>query len=220
MQACYTGAVVAVAHLARKSDGWDAYRAVATELGIGAVAGVPMSLGGQVVGALNLYASGVRDWSEQDLAAVQVLADMCTGLLINASQLRQQEQLSEQLQQALHSRVVIEQAKGNRRERPPGERGPGLRPDPPAHPGPQRHPAFGGRGHRATRFARLSRASATASAAQLHDDLTLPGQDLFDIHVIDRPTAGPSRRRPSPGGFLQASQEPDQLVYPHRGEIL
>ncbi|MGB3828267.1 MAG: GAF and ANTAR domain-containing protein [Ornithinimicrobium sp.] len=112
VQACHIGDVVAVADLARKSDGWDAYRAVAVKHGIGAVAGVPMSLNGQVVGALNLYAEGPRDWSAQDLAAVQVLADMCTGILINASQVRQQEQLTEQLQRALNSRVVIEQAKG------------------------------------------------------------------------------------------------------------
>ena len=32
--------------------------------------------------------------------------------MVNASKLRQQEQLSEQLQHALESRVVIEQAKG------------------------------------------------------------------------------------------------------------
>lgn len=71
-----------------------------------------MTLSGQVVGALNLYSRGPRDWPEEDMAAVQVLADMATGLLINASHLRQQDQLSEQLQQALDSRVVIEQAKG------------------------------------------------------------------------------------------------------------
>jgi len=41
-----------------------------------------------------------------------VLADVATSYVVNASKLRQQEQLSEQLQQALESRVVIEQAKG------------------------------------------------------------------------------------------------------------
>ena len=41
-----------------------------------------------------------------------VLASMATSYIVNASKLRQQEQLSEQLQEALTSRVVIEQAKG------------------------------------------------------------------------------------------------------------
>jgi AmiR/NasT family two-component response regulator len=41
-----------------------------------------------------------------------VLTDMATSYVVNASKLRQQQQLSEQLQEALESRVVIEQAKG------------------------------------------------------------------------------------------------------------
>jgi AmiR/NasT family two-component response regulator len=41
-----------------------------------------------------------------------VLADVATSYVVNASKLRQQEQLSEHLQAALESRVVIEQAKG------------------------------------------------------------------------------------------------------------
>lgn len=110
--ACRTGKVVAVADLGRMTTGWDTYRAVAADLGIGAVAGVPMRLDGATIGALNLYARGPRAWSEEDLAAVHVLADMCTGLLLNAARLRQQQQLAEQLQGALDSRVVIEQAKG------------------------------------------------------------------------------------------------------------
>jgi AmiR/NasT family two-component response regulator len=46
------------------------------------------------------------------MAVAAVLADMATSYMVNASKLHQQEQLSEQLQEALNSRVVIEQAKG------------------------------------------------------------------------------------------------------------
>ena len=49
---------------------------------------------------------------DEDVAAATALADMATGYLVNASKLRQQEQLAEQLQTALDTRVVIEQAKG------------------------------------------------------------------------------------------------------------
>ncbi len=41
-----------------------------------------------------------------------VVSDMATNYLVNASKLRQQEQLNEQLQHALDSRAIIEQAKG------------------------------------------------------------------------------------------------------------
>ena len=46
------------------------------------------------------------------MAIAGVLADMATGLLVNASEREQQQQLNDQLEQALDSRVVIEQAKG------------------------------------------------------------------------------------------------------------
>ena len=41
-----------------------------------------------------------------------VLANVATSYVVNASKLRQQQQLTEQLQEALKSRVIIEQAKG------------------------------------------------------------------------------------------------------------
>jgi AmiR/NasT family two-component response regulator len=47
-----------------------------------------------------------------DIEVAALMADVSTSYLVNASKLRQQEQLSEQLQEALESRVVIEQAKG------------------------------------------------------------------------------------------------------------
>jgi hypothetical protein len=44
--------------------------------------------------------------SDEDIAVAGVLADVATCYVVNASRLRQQEQLSEQLQHALESPVV------------------------------------------------------------------------------------------------------------------
>jgi len=85
---------------------------MAARLDVAGVAGIPMRLADQIIGALNLYAAGPREWSDEDIAVAGVLADVATSYVVNASKLRQQEQLSEQLQHALESRVVIEQAKG------------------------------------------------------------------------------------------------------------
>ena len=76
------------------------------------VAGILMRLADEIIGALNIDSAEPREWSDEDIAVAVVLADVATSYVINASKLRQQEQLSEQLQQALESRVVIEQAKG------------------------------------------------------------------------------------------------------------
>ena len=107
-----TGEPVTVADLREHRSEWAAFREGAERLGLRAVAAVPMELEEWCVGALSLYAAEPREWPEEDVAATTALADMATGYLVNASKLRQQEQLAEQLQTALDSRVVIEQAKG------------------------------------------------------------------------------------------------------------
>jgi len=95
-----------------ESARWPDYSATATRLGVAGVAGIPMRDGDQVIGALNIYSREPRQWSDQDIAVAVVLADVATSYVLNASKLHDQEQLSAQLQQALDSRVVIEQAKG------------------------------------------------------------------------------------------------------------
>ncbi len=107
-----TGEVVRITDMRLESTRWPELSATATRLNIAGVAGIPMRLADQVIGALNLHAPQPREWSDEDMAVAAVLADVATSYVVNASNLRQQEQLSEQLQQALESRIVIEQAKG------------------------------------------------------------------------------------------------------------
>jgi GAF domain-containing protein len=107
-----TGEVVRVTDVRQESARWSHYSATATRLGLAGVAGIPMRDRGEVIGALNIYSREPREWSDQDIAVAVVLADVATSCVLNAAKLHDQEQLSEQLQQALDSRVVIEQAKG------------------------------------------------------------------------------------------------------------
>jgi len=79
---------------------------------VAGVAAIPMRLADEIIGALNIDSAKPREWSDEDIAVAVVLADAATSYGINASKLRQHAQLSEQLQRALESRVVIEQAKG------------------------------------------------------------------------------------------------------------
>ena len=107
-----SGKAVAVASLDETDRGWGGYGKAAREAGIAAIAGIPMRLDGQQIGTLNIYSTIRRDWSEEDLDAARVLADMATSYVINASKLARQRRISEQLREALDSRVIIEQAKG------------------------------------------------------------------------------------------------------------
>jgi hypothetical protein len=76
------------------------------------VAGIPMRHADEVIGAINIYSSEPREWPDEDIAVAVVLADVTTSYVLTAAKLHDQEQLSQQLQRALDSRVVIEQAKG------------------------------------------------------------------------------------------------------------
>ncbi|WP_193312896.1 GAF and ANTAR domain-containing protein [Georgenia subflava] len=107
-----SGKLVAVNDLREVADRWPGYCRVARESGIAATAAIPLALDGDVYGVLSLYSAPPREWPQDDLAAAAVLADIATGYLINASTHHQQEQLNEQLRQALDTRVIIEQAKG------------------------------------------------------------------------------------------------------------
>lgn len=91
---------------------WPAYQRVAAQVGVRSVAAVPLTLSQEAVGSFNLYRDRTGPWSEHDLAAVTVLANMATAFLLNASALAKQTQLAEQLQRALDTRVLVEQAKG------------------------------------------------------------------------------------------------------------
>jgi GAF domain-containing protein len=105
------GEVVVVNDLSRTSR-WPIYTPVALAAGWKAVAGVPMIVEDQHVGALNRYQDEPHDWTTEELRAAQLLADMATGYIVNARTLTESVELAQQLQHALDSRVVIEQAKG------------------------------------------------------------------------------------------------------------
>jgi GAF domain-containing protein len=111
-EAYSTGEMVRVADVREESTRWPEFAAAASRLSMAGVAAIPMRLADKPIGALNIYSFERRDWSDEDMAVAGVLADVATSYVVNASKLRQQEQLSEQLQGALESRIVIEQAKG------------------------------------------------------------------------------------------------------------
>jgi GAF domain-containing protein len=104
--------IVAYEDLGAYSKRWPHYCRVAESIGISSVASVPMHLRESRVGALDLYGKGHRRWPEDDLAVAAAMADMATSYLLNASVLQQQTELNAQLQNALASRIPIEQAKG------------------------------------------------------------------------------------------------------------
>ncbi|MDQ3538493.1 MAG: GAF and ANTAR domain-containing protein [Actinomycetota bacterium] len=94
------------------TERFPAFGAGALESGLRAVYSFPMRIGDDHVGALNLYRSRPGALETGEIEAGQVLADIATVYILNARQVERSTQRSEQLQHALESRVIIEQAKG------------------------------------------------------------------------------------------------------------
>jgi hypothetical protein len=76
-----------------------------------------MRLRDQVIGALNLFRAGPGPFDPADVRVGQALADVATISLLHERGMRRSDALNEQLQTALNSRVIIEQAKGKLAER-------------------------------------------------------------------------------------------------------
>jgi GAF domain-containing protein len=100
------------------TDGrWPRFAEAAAEAGLGAVQALPMRLREQVIGALNLFRAAPGDFDPVNVRVGQALADVATIGLLHERTMRHRDTLNEQLQAALNSRVIIEQAKGKLAER-------------------------------------------------------------------------------------------------------
>ena len=111
------GRPVAAADLAAEAQRWPRFAAAAQQAGFAAVQALPMRLRDQVIGALNLFRAAPGALDPADIRVGQALADVATISLLHERSMRHSDTLNEQLQTALNSRVIIEQAKGKLAER-------------------------------------------------------------------------------------------------------
>jgi transcriptional regulator with GAF, ATPase, and Fis domain len=108
-----TGAPVVNVELAR----WPDFASAAAAGGYATTHALPLRLRGHVIGALNLFRTSTEPLTDDDTALGQALSDIATIGLLHERQIRGQQLLAEQLQHALNSRILIEQAKGMLAER-------------------------------------------------------------------------------------------------------
>ena len=106
------GELVAVDEVQAGADRWPLFVAEALAMGFRSVQAFPLRLRKQVIGTLNLFVRRPGPLTANALTAARALADIATIGILQERAIRRGEQLTEQLQHALNSRVVIEQAKG------------------------------------------------------------------------------------------------------------
>lgn len=91
---------------------WPEFARNANKHGFSGFSAVPMRLRTEVIGALNLFSFDARALGDDDIKVVQAMADIATIGILQERSLRDAHAFSTQLELALESRVVIEQAKG------------------------------------------------------------------------------------------------------------
>ena len=91
---------------------WPLFTAAAADVGFAAVHALPMRLRTDVIGALNFFDAAPGPLSTDKLRIGQALADVATIGLLQQRAIHSRDMVTEQLQTALNSRVLIEQAKG------------------------------------------------------------------------------------------------------------
>jgi transcriptional regulator with GAF, ATPase, and Fis domain len=91
---------------------WAGFSRRAGEAGFSAVHALPMRLRDEVIGVLNLFSVQPGGLTSADTFLGQALANVTTIGLLQQRAIYHGELIAEQLQGALNSRVVIEQAKG------------------------------------------------------------------------------------------------------------
>jgi len=112
LDAFRTGVPVLSANADDASTRWPRFAPHAREVGFQSVAALPMRLRTSVIGALNLFSMTPDPLSQQDQQVAQALADIATIGILQQRALSEEQVVTTQLQGALESRVLIEQAKG------------------------------------------------------------------------------------------------------------
>jgi len=107
-----TGKVISVPDIRLAPDRWSGFRDGATVQGFASVHAIPMRLRENRIGTLNLLRETTGELDPQDQLTAQAFADVATIGILHERTLRESTLLTEQLERALGSRVVIEQAKG------------------------------------------------------------------------------------------------------------
>ena len=107
-----SGQTVEVLNLRAARERWPQFVLFAEQRGFRAGYAVPVTLRGQHLGALNLFLDRSAAFTDSDVAVAQALAQAATIGIVQRRALKQRADRFVQLQNALDSRVLLEQAKG------------------------------------------------------------------------------------------------------------
>jgi GAF domain-containing protein len=91
---------------------WPAFSPAAASRGLRAVLASPIPYSDQAVGVVAVFAAQGHAWTEAEREAIVAFTELVALLILNAMEAQDRGRVAAELQVALDSRVVIEQAKG------------------------------------------------------------------------------------------------------------
>lgn len=103
--------------LSSATERWPLFAPEAVRAGFHSVYAMPLRLRTTMIGALNLFRSAPGSMPDGDERVAQALADVASIAILQDQAVRESQVVAGQLQHALDSRVVVEQAKGMLAER-------------------------------------------------------------------------------------------------------
>jgi GAF domain-containing protein len=110
---CFRDGLAITNHALNATDGrWPLFTPRALAQGFRSVHSLPMRLRGRTIGALNLFRTHQGTLTEEDAGMAQGLADVATIAILQHRSTLDASVLNAQLNNALNSRIIIEQAKG------------------------------------------------------------------------------------------------------------
>lgn len=110
---CYhSGSPVHVPDLSAATDRWPRFARRALDQGFASVHAVPLRLQTDTLGAMGLFGTTAGHLQDRDQVLAQALADVAAVALVQENAAADRAVVAEQLQNALNSRIVLEQAKG------------------------------------------------------------------------------------------------------------
>jgi transcriptional regulator with GAF, ATPase, and Fis domain len=112
LDAFRTGEPVQHETLAEGTGRWPRFALIALGAGFHSVSALPLRLREHTIGALNLFSVGRDPMDERDVMVARGFADLATISVLQHGQSAEAHKVSQQLHDALASRIVIEQAKG------------------------------------------------------------------------------------------------------------